>query len=39
MKYTLIAGFLATSTVLVSAAQAEETITAIHAFLETLIYT
>ncbi len=39
MKMQLIAGFVAGSTALASAAQAQETITAVHAFPETLIYT
>ncbi len=39
MKMTLIGGLLAGSTALASAAWAEETISAVHAFPETLIYT
>ena len=39
MTKTLIAGFLAGSTVAATAAYAQETITAVHAFPETLIYT
>ena len=39
MKSKIIAGFIAGSTMLGSAAYAEETITAVHAFPETLIYT
>lgn len=39
MKMHLIAGLVAGSTALTSAAQAQETITAVHAFPETLIYT
>ena len=39
MKHTILGGLIATSGLIAGAAQAEETLTAVHAFPETLIYT
>ena len=39
MKMTFMGGLIASSTLIASVAQAEETISAVHAFPETLIYT
>ena len=39
MKMTLLGGMIAGSTLIASVAQAEDTLTAVHAFPETLIYT
>ncbi|MBR9651327.1 TRAP transporter substrate-binding protein DctP [Thalassovita aquimarina] len=39
MKHTFIGGLIASCTLIAGAAQAEDTITAVHAFPETLIYT
>ena len=39
MKHTILGGLVAGSALVAAAAQAEETITAVHAFPETLIYT
>ena len=39
MKHTILGGLIASGTLIASVAQAEETLTAVHAFPETLIYT
>lgn len=39
MKHTILSGLIASSTLIASIAQAEDTLTAVHAFPETLIYT
>ncbi len=39
MKHTFLAGLIASGSIIAGAAQAEDTLTAVHAFPETLIYT